>query len=396
MTLALHEAHELHSAFSGQHDAWAAERGRLVRLCARMSGDAAAADDLAQEALLEAWRSQQALRDPDRFSAWLSGIARNVCLRWMRRQQSPVVRTRSLDSTPDEDVTALEEWLADPDEIELALERKELAALLDRALALLPPETRDALLAHYLEEAPLAEIAERLGVQASAVAVRLQRGRLALRRVLTTELRGELVMFSADAESTVGWEETRLWCAVCGRRRLLGRYDVRGGELWLRCPDCCAAADDYYSHTSALEILGGVRGYQRAFSRVIAWVGRYYPPNLRAKVVPCQRCGRLLPLRFERIDYLSSSPNGNNRGLRHGCPTCKRDCWESLDGLLLASPHGVAFMRRHPRTGTAPISHDRTRAYSVGQRGASALAFCHAQAPSPLRQCPRWDQFHRP
>ena len=354
MTLASRETHELYGAFSGQYDAWAAERARLVRLCARLTGDAAAADDLAQETLLEAWRSQQALRDPDRFSAWLAGIARNVCLRWMRRQQSPVARARSLDGTPDEDVTPLDEWLTDPDEIELALERKELAALLDRALTLLPAETRDALRAHYLEEAPLARIAERLGVQASAVAVRLQRGRLALRRLLTTELRGELAAYSAHAESEVSWEETRLWCTGCGRRRLLGRYDVRGGELWLRCPDCCVAADDHYSHTHALEILGGVRGYQRALDRVTAWVGRYYPPNLRAKVVPCQRCERPLPLRFERPDYLAPSPIGNDRGLNHWCPTCDRECWESLDGLLLASPNGVAFMRQHARIRTLP------------------------------------------
>ena len=259
MTLALHELKdlpELHGTFPRHHEGWAGERARLVRLCARLTGNAAAADDLAQETLLEAWRSQQALRDPDRFSAWLSGIALNVCRRWMRRQQSPLARARSLDGAPAEDLTLLDEWLADPDEIELALERKELAALLDRALALLPEETRDALLSHYLEEAPLAQIAERLGVQASAVAVRLQRGRLALRRLLTTELRGEMSAFSAHAESEASWEETSLWCAVCGRRRLLGRYDVHGGELWLRCPDCCAAADDYYSHTRLCTNLG--------------------------------------------------------------------------------------------------------------------------------------------
>src|SRR5215472_11653127 len=106
MTLALHEAHdELYGAFYPRPDAWADERARLVRLCTRLTGDAAAADDLAQETLLEAWRSQQALRAPDRFSAWLSGIARNVCLRWMRRQKSPVVRTHYLESASDEDVT---------------------------------------------------------------------------------------------------------------------------------------------------------------------------------------------------------------------------------------------------------------------------------------------------
>jgi hypothetical protein len=141
---------------------------------------------------------------------------------------------------------------------------------------------------------------------------------------------------------------------MCGQRRLLGRYDVRGGELWLRCPDCCTAADDYYTHTHALEILGGVRGYQRAHGRVTAWVGRYYPPNLRTKVVPCVHCGRPRPLIFGRTYFTAPALSGNNRGLRHWCPTCDRDSWVSLDCLLRASPEGVAFTRRHARIRTLP------------------------------------------
>src|SRR5438067_13220890 len=62
------------------------ERVRLVRLCASITGNADVAEDLAQETLLEAWRHEDRLRDPERFSQWLSGIARNVCLRWMRKR----------------------------------------------------------------------------------------------------------------------------------------------------------------------------------------------------------------------------------------------------------------------------------------------------------------------
>src|SRR5262245_59821685 len=62
----------------------AAERDRLVRLCARLTGDAGAAEDLAQETLLEAWRSLGKLRTPDELAPWLGGIARNICLRWAR------------------------------------------------------------------------------------------------------------------------------------------------------------------------------------------------------------------------------------------------------------------------------------------------------------------------
>lgn len=357
MALYLHEMGKLRDlcgAATSEQITWDAERARLVRLCARLTGDAAVAEDLAQEALLEAWRSREGLREPERFSAWLAGIARNVCLRWLRRAGATVARTASLSDGEADEETALDAWLASPETLEVELERRELATLLDRAMALLPPETREALLAHYLEEAPLAEIAERLGVRASAVAVRLQRGRLALRRVLTTELRDELVAYRVMAESDALWQETRLWCSSCGERRLLGRYDVGESELWLRCPICNTAPGDTMTHTHAQEILGGVRGFKRAHDRVMAWMGRYYPPNLRAGVVPCQRCGRALPLHYKHPAFLPSLANGNARGVSHWCPTCERDCWASLDGLALASPEGVAFARRHPRIRTLP------------------------------------------
>src|SRR5215472_9909772 len=64
----------------------ARERPRLAALCAGLTGDPFAAEDLAQETLLEAWRHRATLRDPTNLQSWLSGIARNVCLRWRRAQ----------------------------------------------------------------------------------------------------------------------------------------------------------------------------------------------------------------------------------------------------------------------------------------------------------------------
>src|SRR6266567_3288194 len=60
-----------------------AERARLVRLCTTITGNGDVAEDLAQETLLEAWRHLHELRDPERRAQWLSGIARNVCLRFL-------------------------------------------------------------------------------------------------------------------------------------------------------------------------------------------------------------------------------------------------------------------------------------------------------------------------
>ena len=59
---------------------------RLVRLCAHFTGDRDAAEDLAQETLIEAWRHQDRLYDWQGYSSWLSAIARNLSLRWIRQR----------------------------------------------------------------------------------------------------------------------------------------------------------------------------------------------------------------------------------------------------------------------------------------------------------------------
>ena len=59
---------------------------RLVRLCAHFTGDRDAAEDLAQETLIEAWRQQDRVYDWQGYSSWLSAIARNLSLRWIRQR----------------------------------------------------------------------------------------------------------------------------------------------------------------------------------------------------------------------------------------------------------------------------------------------------------------------
>src|SRR3954447_17681202 len=153
------------------------QRRRLVRLCAILSGDRDAAEDLAQETLLEAWRNAHKLQDPSGAERWLGAIARNVCLRWARRRgrEAPPAADESID-------------VADDVDLELELERAELAEVLDRALAALPPETRDMLVQRYVHDLAHAEIGARLGVSEDAVSMRLSRGKIVLRRMLACEL----------------------------------------------------------------------------------------------------------------------------------------------------------------------------------------------------------------
>jgi len=132
----------------------AVERARLVRLCARLTGDAGAAEDLAQETLLVAFQHEQALRDPAKRTQWLSGIARNLCLHWGRRKG--LERARFAYPYPYDAAFPPDEADARTDDVDLEgdLERGELVDLLDRALALLPPDTRAALVQHYVHASP--------------------------------------------------------------------------------------------------------------------------------------------------------------------------------------------------------------------------------------------------
>ena len=58
------------------------ERPRLVRLCAWFTSNEDAAQDLAQETLIAAWKNRDQLQSLDKLKPWTSAIARNICLNW--------------------------------------------------------------------------------------------------------------------------------------------------------------------------------------------------------------------------------------------------------------------------------------------------------------------------
>jgi RNA polymerase sigma-70 factor (ECF subfamily) len=127
---------------------------RLVRLCARLSGDRQAAEDLAQDTLVEAWRQRHKLREPTGGEAWLSAIARNVCLRWAAARRRD--REYTIAPRPGEYAVVPGSVARVADTIDVAgdLERVELATLVDEALALLPATTRAVLIERYMRDTP--------------------------------------------------------------------------------------------------------------------------------------------------------------------------------------------------------------------------------------------------
>jgi RNA polymerase sigma-70 factor (ECF subfamily) len=349
------------TAFDLRDEALARERSRLVGLCASLTHDLDVAEDLAQETLYEAWTHRHRLRERERYAEWLSGIARNVCRRWWQRQQREAARLAAiatsalLHGASCDGRQQLDSLEALPDDLDLEaeLEREELAALLDRAMALLPAETTSILVGRYVDQTPHAEMAQRLGLSEGAVKVRLHRGKLALRRLLLAEF-AESAHSYGLAPSSGGWEETRLWCTFCGERRLLGRLrrDTPDGEFVLRCPTCSMKTGMDY-HRSGVALLGGVTRYKSALARIATWADGYFRPALRHGLAPCQRCGRSAPLVVQAAAELPLQPTGL-RILLVSCAACGIQNTQSLSGLALSLPEGQAFWRAHPRIRMLP------------------------------------------
>lgn len=327
-----------------------AERPRLVRLCAHFSGDAPAAEDLAQETLFEAWRSLEHLRDGEKRSQWLSGIARNVCRRWARHR-ARVARTES--ATIVAHASSLDEMVDPADDIDLerALEREELIELLDRALALLPAETRSLLIERYVEESPHAEIAARLGLREPAVAKRLERGRQALQRLLKTELRQESIDYGLIPTDANDGQETRIWCPICGQRRLVALRACSWLTFW--CPHCftCEPLGPGVGFTG--DDPPDLRSFKAAFNRM-ASEGRDWYRLIQGKTTAaCPSCGRELPVRSGLQDAPPPAFAGQT-AVHIYCPSCDEAKSYLIAGLALALPEGKRFWREHPRIHLLP------------------------------------------
>jgi RNA polymerase sigma-70 factor (ECF subfamily) len=158
------------AAFAELYD----RRARLIRaICFDATHDLDSAAELTQEVFLRALDKLDRLRDPQRFAAWLVGIARQVCREWRRGRK----RQRRCASTAPESLPARPG--DDPPD--------ERAELLRNALAALPKRERLSLQAFYLHEMDAEQACQATGLSRATLYRVLSSARTRLRGILSRQ-----------------------------------------------------------------------------------------------------------------------------------------------------------------------------------------------------------------
>lgn len=160
----------------------------LYRRARGLTGNAADAQDVSQEAVLKAWsrldqfagKQEESIDD---FRAWISRIAANTSIDLLRQRRDG--KFASLDQRKGESEETLGSGIAseqqDPEE---RCARREMGRLLARAIVQLPPDLRQACLLRDVLHYSTQEVASRLGISVVAVRLRLFRAHRRLREKL--------------------------------------------------------------------------------------------------------------------------------------------------------------------------------------------------------------------
>jgi RNA polymerase sigma factor (sigma-70 family) len=141
-------------------------QGATRQLLRRLTRDPALADDLAQQAFVQAWKSIRSLKSPSAFGAWLRKLTVNCWLQQARLKKH--------------EVELGDEVALDMPAAATTAERLDL----DAALAQLPPGARLCVVLAYSEGMSHAEISDTTAIPLGTVKSHVSRGAARLRHLL--------------------------------------------------------------------------------------------------------------------------------------------------------------------------------------------------------------------
>lgn len=138
-------------------------RGRLARYATRLLGSVEDAEEVVQDTFVRAWRAIERCEDPARFGSWLFSILINRC------------RTAGGRSSRRQRTVTSDEAAVLAASVEPSVDRSAWREEIERALARLDEDQREAFLLKHVEELSYEEISEMTGVGISALKMRVKR-----------------------------------------------------------------------------------------------------------------------------------------------------------------------------------------------------------------------------
>ena len=138
-----------------------------------------AAEDIAQDALLAAYRSLPRLKDPDSFGPWLRQVTTRTAANWLRRNGDRLAAETPL---PYKRTVSIEDAREGP---RGSSERQEQLERVQRAIDSLPERYRLPVVLRYLQEQSYQEISDYTGESKEEIRGILQRASRQLRELLT-------------------------------------------------------------------------------------------------------------------------------------------------------------------------------------------------------------------
>lgn len=165
--------------------------GRLLAVARRMLHDEEDARDAVQEAFINAYRSREKFKGDSQISTWLHSIVVNAALmklRTRRRKPEEPIQNFLPRFLPDDHHS--ERFASWTEPVDVALSRKETAAMVRKAIEELPETYRTVVLLRDIEGLSTEETAKLVETTPNAVKIRLHRARLALRTLIAPHLAG--------------------------------------------------------------------------------------------------------------------------------------------------------------------------------------------------------------
>ena len=172
----------IHRVLSGDDKAFDILVGKYQKsvhaLVWRKIGDFHYAEEITQDAFLQAYKKLSTLKNPHQFAGWLYVIASRLCIDWMRKQKPAM---QSLENTRMEEIeeVSYRQYISEQQRTRSAERRHEIVKKL---LEKLPESERTVVTLYYLGEMTTKEISKFLGVSAKTISSRLTRARKRLKQ----------------------------------------------------------------------------------------------------------------------------------------------------------------------------------------------------------------------